>query len=325
MLGFGIVLLACIFFCFQNVIVRVLFNPYNLFEALPTGGFVEPTLGNSFLLLWMRMLVGVPLLALLSPILYRFTWSEIASLQQTHRRPERYLALWGGGLMFLYLALLYLSIGQIPTGIALTLFFTFPVFTALFSWAWFGARPSGFRWILMGFILLGSALSAPYAGGMHGSSWLGVITGLGAGVAYALYTVVAQKSFETLHPVPFTWISFAVTLLLALIFQGFWQEDLSGLPWRALWIGSAFSAGATFAGHVLNNLGIRMIGATAAAMIGAANPALTTLLAWGAISEHLSWRQGSGVALVTLCVALLGREQRPGHSLHSDESTADSR
>ena len=42
--------------------------------------------------------------------------------------------------MFLYLALLYVAIGQIATGIALTLFFTFPVFTALFSWI-FGVWP----------------------------------------------------------------------------------------------------------------------------------------------------------------------------------------
>lgn len=38
-----------------------------------------------------------------------------------------------GVLMFLYLALLYISIGMSPAGLALTLFFSYPVFTDLLS------------------------------------------------------------------------------------------------------------------------------------------------------------------------------------------------
>lgn len=310
MLGFILVLLAGIFFCFQNVIVRVLFNPYELFNLLTTGGFVEATLHNSFLLLLMRMLVGVPLMALMSPVLYRPTWKEIAQLQGRHRRQDLVLVLLGGILMFLYLALLYLSIGLIPVGIALTLFFTFPVFTALFSWCWFGARPSRFRWLIMVIILVGSTLTVPQASSAAATNWLGIGTGLAAGVTYALYTVTAQKCFERFHPFPFTWISFATTLVLSGLFVLLWSGDLSNLPWEPLWIGGLLSAIATFAGHVLNNLGIRLIGATSASMLGAANPALTAVLAWILLQEQLNWLQVTGVILVTLCVALLGRETR---------------
>lgn len=310
MLGIVVVLLAGVFFCVQNVIVRILFNDFTLWGIWQTGGFVETNLQNSFLLLFLRMGVGVPLMGALASRLYQPTWKELHQLRQPVERPTLGLALAGGGLMFLYLALLYMAIGQVETGVALTLFFTFPVFTALFSWLWFGVQPSRLRWGIMATIFLGSWLTMPQGHGVDGVSQVGVMLAIASGVAYALYTVVAQKSFEAMHPVPFTWISFAVTLLLSGLCVLLWHGDLASLDWSPLWIGSLLSAIVTFSGHVLNNLGIRLIGATAASMIGSANPALTVLLAWFAMQETLSIWQLSGVGIVTLSVALLSLDQR---------------
>ncbi|NJL35898.1 MAG: DMT family transporter [Leptolyngbyaceae cyanobacterium SM1_4_3] len=311
MFGFLIVLLGSFFFCFQNVIVRVLFNQHTVLGIFQTGGFVAPNLQNSFLLMFMRMLLVVPLMAFLVPKLHPLTWKEIGQLRQIEQRSLLGRSLLAGVLMFLYLALLYISIGVIPAGIALTLFFTYPVFTAIFSWRWFGDRPSLWRWSIMGFVLLGSFLTLPHVSPISADrSWLGIITGITSGIAYALYTVVAQKSFEKLHPFPFTWISFATTLALSALSLLIWQVQGSQLPWTALWIGGLLSAMFTFAGHLLNNLGIRLIGATSAAMISVSNPALTVALAWLTIQERLNLVQIVGVAIVTLSVALLSQERR---------------
>ncbi|WP_287289050.1 EamA family transporter, partial [Okeania sp. SIO2B9] len=66
-------------------------------------------------------------------------------------------------LMFLYLALLYMSIGLIETGVALTLFFTYPIFTSLFSWLLLGIPPTSFRWMVMIVVLVGTFLTIPYS------------------------------------------------------------------------------------------------------------------------------------------------------------------
>ncbi|PZV04836.1 MAG: transporter [Leptolyngbya sp.] len=304
MLGYVLILLATVCFGAQNLITRVLFIPSNLLGVLETGGFVEPTLPNSFLLMFMRMAVGVPLMAVLLPPVYPPLWADLRRLGSTDYRRERYLALVGGVLMFSYLALLYVSVGRVAAGIALTLFFTFPVYTALLDWYWFGHRPSPSRWAILALILLGSALTIPMTGAAI-ASWVGVVFGLASGVVYAFYTVAAQKAFETFHPVPFTVISFAVTLVLSAVSLLLWPGDLAGLLWPALWVGGLLSAIATLTGHVLNNLGIRSVGATAASMLGAANPALTAVLAWGILQEQLSVVQGLGVLLVTISVGLL--------------------
>jgi drug/metabolite transporter (DMT)-like permease len=265
---------------------------------------VEPTLPNSFLLMFMRMVVGVPLMAVLMPPVYGEFWPDLRRLGAPQYRRELGLALVGGGLMFGYLALLYVAVGRIAAGIALTLFFTFPVYTALLDWAWFGQRPSLGRWLILGLILVGSGLTVPLTGSAV-ESWLGVAFGLASGVVYAFYTVVAQRAFETFHPVPFTTVSFAVTLVLSAASLLLWPGELAGLLWPALWVGGLLSAIATLSGHVLNNLGIRSVGATAAAMLGAANPALTAVLAWAVLQEQLSAVQGLGVLLVTTSIGLL--------------------
>lgn len=320
MVGFLIVLLSSVFFCLQNVTVRVLFNDVNIFGIWQTGGFVPPTLENSFLLLFMRTVLVVPIMAAVSSRLYGTTWKDIASLRHAEQRPTLRYAIAGGVLMFLYLVLLYISIGLIPTGIALTLFFTYPIFTALFSWRFFGNRPSWFRWGIIAAVLIGSILTMPSPDASVGQqTWLGVVLGIGSGIAYALYTVTAQKSFESFHPVPFTWISFATTLVLSTVSLLFWRGDLAALDRTGLWIGGLISAIATLVGHLLNNYGIRLIGATSTAMIGATNPALTVVLAWFAIQETLNWVQVMGVLIVTGSVALLSQERKFLRTVRSEE------
>jgi drug/metabolite transporter (DMT)-like permease len=313
-LGFFIVLLAAFLFCFQNVIVRVLFHEQTILGLLDTGGFVTPTLQHSFLLMFMRMLLGVPILTVLAPKFYTPMWSDLRQLRQSEQRPILLQAMTGGVLMFLYLALLYISIGLIPTGIALTLFFTYPAFTALLAWRWFGDRPSWFRWAIMATILLGSSLTVPHqtfslVPAESNRFLLGVACGITSGIAYAFYTVIAQKSFIQLHPMPYTWISFATTLALSGFSLSVWHLQDGRIPWLPLWIGGFLSALVTFSGHLINNYGIRLIGATAASMIGATNPALTVVLAWLTIRESLNLLQIIGVGIVTLSVALLSLER----------------
>ncbi|MEB3338461.1 MAG: DMT family transporter [Leptolyngbyaceae bacterium] len=289
----------------------MLFTEHRVLGLFQLGGFVTPTLPNSFLLLFMRMLWVVPLMAALAPTLHPPIWRDIGRLRQREQRSLLGQAIACGGLMFLYLALLYIAIGMIPTGIALILFFTYPVFTALLSWQLLGDRPTRFSWSIMGLVVLGGALTIPYINTtIHAHTWIGIMTALTSGVTFAGYTVLAQRSFKYLHPVPFTWLSFTITLGLSGVSLLFWNVHQASLDWLPLWIGGLLSALLTFAGHLMNNYGIRLIGATSASMVAATNPALTVLLAWLTIQERLSSLQIAGVVITTFSIALLSRELR---------------
>ncbi|WP_287323347.1 hypothetical protein [Okeania sp. SIO1H4] len=54
---------------------------------LKTGRFVTPTLQNSFLLMFMRMVLVVPLMASFATKLYPHTWQNIRELGNTESRP----------------------------------------------------------------------------------------------------------------------------------------------------------------------------------------------------------------------------------------------
>ncbi|MEH1968354.1 DMT family transporter [Nostoc sp.] len=162
----------------------------------------------------------------------------------------------------------------------------------------------------MGIILVGSVLTIPQSSANDSSHLIaiGIFASFSAGIVYAFYCVIAQKCLEKFHPIPFTWISFASTLLLSGVSLLFWPTPSDQLDWTPLWIGSIFSGLVSFIGHTLNNLGIRMVGATTASMLGSSSPALTALVAWIAISETLNVTQSVGIGVVTLGIALLSGE-----------------
>lgn len=308
MLGYLLILLASALFCIQNISVRILLAEQTLLGVWVTGGFLTPTLQNSFVLLLLRMGLTFPLMGLLANRLHPEIWQDLRKMLTIAHRPALLYGWAGGGLMFSYLALLYISIGLIPTGIALTLFFTSPVFAALFSWGFLGHRPALLQWGVMGCVLLGSILTVPQSQWAGNGNYWGAALGVAAGVAYALYTVNAQKSFAHLHPITYTWMSFAVTLLIAALCLLVWPlQEVATLEWGPICAWSVVSGLVTFVGHILYNSGIQYIGATNAAMVGTANPAFTVLVAWAAIQEMLSIVQLVGVGIVIASVAFLSR------------------
>lgn len=258
----------------------------------------------------MRMLLVVPLMASLAFKLYPSAGKELQDLFKREHTDVLLQALGCGVLMFVYIALLYVGLGLIPTGIAMTLFFTYPVFTALLAWRFFDERPTLFRWLVMAIILGGGVLTIPQSSTAYSSDAIttGIFASVGSGVVYAFYKVTAQKCLEKFHPVPFTWISFTCTLIFSGISLLFWPPSMTQLDWTPLWIGSIFSGLVSFMGHAFNNVGIRMIGATKASIIGASSPALTVLVAWVTISETLNLIQSLGIGIVTLGITLLSGE-----------------
>ncbi len=77
-----------------------------------------------------------------------------------------------------------------------------------------------------------------------------------------------------------------------------------------MWIGGFLSAIVTLSGHLMFNYGIKLIGATTSATIGATNPSLTAILAWLTIQETINGLQIMGIIIVTVGILLLSQEHR---------------
>ncbi|MGI8935828.1 MAG: DMT family transporter [Phormidesmis sp.] len=311
LLGIGLVLLSAVGLATQNIISKVFFIPVLLFDRFPSGGWLTPQFSNIVLLLALRMALMTILLASLAPRLYPATFLELRQLP--HQRKLLSCIVGSGLCLFVGLTSLYFALSQVAAGTAIATFFIYPAVTVLLAWRFLHRRPHPYQLALTTVIFAGILLTtlAP-AATPDADPLLGTIGALAAGLSFGLYGIFAEVSLQpqstrkAIHPVPFSLVTFAVVAVSAIATLPLMKAiDISSSSWPPILITTVLSAVVTVIAYVLNNTGIRYIGASLTALISASTPALTTLFAWAALQEALRSTQRVGISLVTLSVAVL--------------------
>ncbi|MEG4289539.1 EamA family transporter [Microcoleus sp. C2C3] len=319
--GLVLALSSAVVLSLFNVCLRILIksnNPRVVFGLFEFPGVVTPGFGNSLLILLMRLIVVMALMPILATFLYPSVWKDIRRLFQSGDR-----ALWSkvlGSAFFLFLSqvLIYLAIGNIPAGIAITIFFIYPIVTVLGSWILFGSRPSrvGFLAIVgitAGLILAGwpsFATSAPGGGNVG----VGVTAALASGITFAGYVLLTQMAAGKLHPIPFSLVNFAAifvfsSLSLWVPLSENFAPKIDQNVWPGLIVGGVVLGVLTLFSYLLNNFAIRFAGAALASVIGTLGPAMTALFGFIIINENLQPVAIFGMAVVTLSVAAMSVER----------------
>ena len=322
--GLLLIVLSTVATSIYNVTIKAILQPNSqIFGVFNLEQLISPTLGNCLLVLMLRMLVVVPLMLVFAPILHPRVWQDLQNLIESfkgNRTPTNItarriliLSVISGCFLFLSQVMLYIAIGQISTGMAIALLFVYPIVSGLLSWLLFGESPSKFRAFAYSMIVVGIILvlgGSPATGNVS----LGSTTGIIAGISFAFYVILTRICAARLHPVSFTLINFATMLFLCFIglmlpLPTDWSLDIKSANFLEL-ILSAFILGVlTLCGYLLNNFGIRKLGATRAGLIGAIVPALTVIFAGIIIQESLPLIQILGVLLVTFGAAAFSIEK----------------
>ncbi|MEG5081813.1 DMT family transporter [Microcoleus sp. AT8-B4] len=319
--GLVLALSSAVVLSLFNVCLRILIkskNPRMVFGLFEFPGVVTPGFGNSLLILLMRLIVVMALMPILATFLYPSVWKDIRRLFESGDR-----ALWSkvlGSAFFLFLSqvLIYLAIGNIPAGIAITIFFIYPIVTVLGSWILFGSRPSkvGFFAIVgitAGLILAGwPSFAAPAPGG--GNVGVGVTAALASGITFAGYVLLTQMAAGKLHPIPFSLVNFGAifvfsSLSLWVPLSDNFAPKIDPNVWPGLIVGGVVLGVLTLFSYLLNNFAIRFAGAALASVIGTLGPAMTALFGFLIINEKLQPVAILGMAVVTLSVAAMSVER----------------
>jgi drug/metabolite transporter (DMT)-like permease len=314
-IGFLLVLLSTVMSSLYNVVVKALFyQGSDLLGNFQTQQLMSPTLGNIFLILMLRLLVVVPLMLLLAPILHPPVWQDLQSLfdsvsrnaaaKKTNTKQVLLLSVVSGGFLFLSQVLIYIAIGQVTTGVAIALFFIYPMITVLLAWFLFRERPGLLSFSAISSIFCGQLLIlGSYSTGINNTS-LGIISGIMSGIAFSVYVILTRLSAPKLHPVSFALINFATMLLFSFVcllvpLPSDWSLAIRSSNLLEV-ILSAFMLGVlTLCGYLFNNFGIRKLGGQRSAIIGAVVPVFTVIFAGLMIQEKLDLLQILGVLLVT--------------------------
>ncbi|MEH2360667.1 EamA family transporter [Nostoc sp.] len=324
-IGFLLIVLSAVVSSLYNVAIKVIFHEGSqIFGVLEVERLLPPTLGNTLLILTLRFMVVVPLMLLLSPILHPQLWQDLENLANSVRgnptganaatKQILLLSIVSGGFLFLSQVLIYIAIAQVPTGMAIALFFVYPMVSGLLSWFLFRDRPTIFRISAIAAICCGELLVLAGSPSISmGNISMGSSTAILAGVAFAAYIILTRVCASKLHPVTFTLINFATMLLLSFIclmlpLPSSWNLVLDPSKILELVL-SAFILGVlTLAGYLLNNVGISKLGASRSAIIGGSIPVLTVIFAGLIIQENLDIVQILGVLLVTFGAAAFSLE-----------------
>ena len=281
--GIFMLLLASLSLSLQNVVVRIVFSQQTLLGNFQIGGFITPGIGNSLLILSIRVLfVVLGMTFVIKPFLYPLLWQDIRNLLKLSNRKLLWQTLFSGFLLFLSQITMYVALGNIAAGIATTIFFIYPTVTTLLAWLIFGNRPV---------MVLGLAIVTIYAGCLlvipetqsvvQGNIILGSVSATMAGIAFAAYAISTQicSQRHNLHPVSFTGVTFITILILNTLSLGMinWipelaknfptlQIEVASNMWAYVW-GSAFILSITsIIGFLSTNCGIATIGATYASI-----------------------------------------------------------
>ncbi|MHC5672919.1 EamA family transporter [Nostoc sp.] len=324
-IGFLLIVLSVVVSSLYNVAIKIVFHQGSqIFGVLEVERLLPPTLGNTLLILTLRFMVVVPLMLLLSPILHPRLWQDLENLANSVRgnptpvnaatKQILLLSIVSGGFLFLSQVLIYIAIAQVTTGMAIALFFVYPMVTGLLSWFLFRDRPTIFRISAIAAICCGEllVLSGSPSTGM-GNISMGNSAAILSGVAFAAYIILTRVCASKLHPVTFTLINFATMLLLSFIclmlpLPTSWNLIVDPSKMLELVL-SAFILGVlTLAGYLLNNVGITKLGASRSALIGGTIPVLTVIFAGLIIQENLDIVQILGVLLVTFGAAAFSFE-----------------
>jgi drug/metabolite transporter (DMT)-like permease len=318
--GLLMVVLSTLALSLHHVAVGVIGYGGQIFGRIPVEGVLPLTIPNSLLLLWLRMVVVVPLLALVAPRLYPRVGDDLRQLFQNADRRPLVQVVASGGFLFLSQVLIYKAIADIGPGVAVTLLFMYPLITVPLAWFLFGDRPTPLRLVVMFAITMGivfTALPRIYSdlSGSGVSLW-GVGAALLSSIAFALFLVSMQLSFKRLHPVSVSLLQFSTIFILTsliLIIGSFFGLD-PGAPSRplSLYLGAAVLGLLTLLGYLFNNYGVKLLGASQASIVAASGPVVTAIMAYlitPGEKSTLLFIQWMGVTLVTLGVISLSLER----------------
>ncbi len=291
-LGYLLVISAAAMWSFLGPTYTILFSRYSL-----------PLLSIVIL----RAFISGAILFVAAICCYR-EWLKI------ERRHLLYFLLYGtigiGAFFIVYLR----AIKEVGISVGAVLLYTAPAWVAIISWAFLHEEMNAT--ILLAVILsftgaaLVSGVYAPLNGDLNA---IGILWGIGAGIAYALWSVATRVGVDRYGYSPWTvqlygFLIGALTMMLSQPAAVWWRPEVikPALPW-ALFLGIVPSLG----GAVTYSAGVKWLEVSKASIIATLEPVLATVWATLFFSERLAPLQMLGGGLIIVSVILM-RPRREG-------------
>jgi DME family drug/metabolite transporter len=205
-----------------------------------------------------------------------------------------------------YQALFFVGTGL--TGIAIGTIASLalgPLFAGLLNWLVLRVAPTRVWWLSTAIAVVGVGLLSLEAL-ETGSSLnpLGLIAAVGAGFAYAIYTVFGARGAKTQNN-PTDVLAAAFTLGALFLLPGAFFANSSLISGSGLLLVMWLGLVATTLAYVLFGIGLKQLSASTVATLNLAEPVVAALLGVFVVGEVLSGSSLFGAALIVIALSLL--------------------
>ncbi|GAB4349475.1 MAG: hypothetical protein Fur0042_16850 [Cyanophyceae cyanobacterium] len=278
-------------------------------------GVLAPTLGNVLLVLTLRLAVVTAFFPVVMTWLQPSIWAQLRDFWQRGDREQWLPPIVAGFCLFLSQTALYMALGWLPTGVAIALFFIYPVITLAASGPLFGDRLSPVKLLAMAAIAAGLACVAPLQTLTSGGPILaGTVWAIVAGLTFAGYALLSRIGSDRGSPAASTLISFAAAFGFASLSLIVRPVDIATLEvdptqWNWLLIACVGLGFAAIGNIALSDRAVRYGSGALAALASAAAPIVTAAVGTLVIQETYGLVQLVGVALVSLGAIFLSLER----------------
>jgi drug/metabolite transporter (DMT)-like permease len=230
-------------------------------------------------------------------------------------RDVPFFALYGVAAFALFEVLFLLTLQRTSVAIAAALLYTAPAFVVLISAVLWQEHLPLRHWgalalVLVGVVLVTGAATAVLTGAVPLSA-TAVLTGLGAGFGYGLYTLVSKVAAQRYEDPIFSlfWMLAFAAIALSIVAPPFAAMRDAGDAWPAL-IGLGIFP--TVLPYLLFLQALHWLRASTASMLASVEPVVAALLAALFLGEALDAPRLTGVALIAVAAGLLAYERGAG-------------
>lgn len=210
------------------------------------------------------------------------------------------------GVLFAFSSVfMFMAFDYMPTGLVSTMYFVYPVITAIIMSLFFKERMTWSRVLSLVLALAGIAMLY-VSDGEERISLFGVGLTFAAALVYALYIVITNKS--RIRKMPSSTLAFWSLAIGAVVF--FLRADcgmaLQAVPSMQAWgFILMLAIVPTVVSCTALVLSIRFVGSTVTSILGASEPVTAVLCGTLVFEEPMSWRIFFGIVTIIVAVVVL--------------------
>ena len=198
----------------------------------------------------------------------------------------------------------FTTISQMNISIAVILLYTAPAFVTILSFIFLKESLTTNKIIAVMGTIIGCVLIAGVSIGDSNITLLGIITGLGSGLGYALYTIFGKFALKFYQPFTITLYTFLIAAIALIPITQLWNKVEMLLNPHALFNGIGLALVPTVLAFILYTWGLERTEGSKAAIIATIEPVVATLLGVLLYGERLGLIQIGG-AIFILCSVLI--------------------